>query len=199
MIFPLDISKEEVNSLPLRGYHGRITMVDKPDGLNRAIRELRRYDYIGFDTETKPAFRKGVYHHVALLQLAVSEMVYLVRLNRLGFPPVLQKFFSNEQIAKVGVSIRDDLVELNKLNQFEPAGIVELNTVAKDLGIKREGARNLTATFLGFRISKSQQTSNWERAQLSHKQQQYAATDAWVCHQIYDKLLRQGYVDNGGP
>ena len=95
---------------------------------------------------------------------------------------------------KVGISIRDDLTELKKLSDFNPKGIVELNTVAKELGVVREGARNLTATFLGFRISKSQQTTNWERADLTQKQQRYAATDAWVCYQIYHKLVRQGFV-----
>ena len=195
MIFPSDISKEEVNQLPLNSYPGKITVVDTYPHLVKALMALEKVPFIGFDTETKPAFRKGVYHHVALLQLATAEMVYLIRLNKLGFPEIVRELFENSDLLKVGVSIRDDLIDLNKISSFEPAGIVELNQVAKELGIKREGARNLTATFLGFRISKSQQTSNWERDALTHKQQRYAATDAWVCFQMYDKLLKQGWTD----
>ncbi|GJM27971.1 MAG: 3'-exoribonuclease [Cyclobacteriaceae bacterium] len=195
MIYPSDITKDEVNKLPLRGYRGNIKVVDTPKDLAVAIKELRQHQFLGFDTETKPAFQKGVYHQVALLQLAVSDCVYLIRLNKIGFSPVLRRLFSDQGIKKVGISIRDDLAELKKLSNFEPQGVVELNDVAKNLGVVREGARNLTATFLHFRISKSQQTSNWERDQLTLKQQRYAATDAWVCYQIYEKLLDQDQID----
>lgn len=196
MIFPADITKDQVNRLPLKEYRGKIQVVDNIMGLNKAVKMLDQYPYLGFDTETKPAFRKGVYHHVSLLQLAVKDMVFLVRLNKLGFPDILQELFFNRDRLKVGISIRDDLVELKKLADFNPDGIVELNEVAKDLGVVRQGARNLTATFLGFRISKSQQTSNWENERLSQKQQRYAATDAWVCFRIYDKLVKQGFLEN---
>lgn len=194
MIFPSHISKEQVNQLPLRRYEGSITLVDTKEDLRRAVSEIRRADFVGFDTETKPTFRKGAYHHVALLQVALRDKVFLIRLSKLGFPKSLQDIFRSQELAKIGISIRDDLIELQKLAPFEPYGIVELNDIAKDLGVIREGVRNLTAIFLGFRISKSQQTSNWERHQLTEKQQYYAATDAWVCHQIYSKLLRQGYL-----
>jgi len=196
MIFPADITKEEVNELPLHGYLGRIVIVDTTRGLSKAMKELEKTSFLGFDTETKPAFRKGVYHQVALLQLALAEQVFLIRLNKLGFSGALQELFSSNHLLKVGVSIRDDLAELQKLTSFEPRGVVELNQVAKGLGVVREGARNLTATFLGFRISKSQQTSNWEKDQLTTKQRRYAATDAWVCHQIYEKLSGLGYIKN---
>jgi len=195
MIFPSDITKEQVNRLPLKEYRGKVQIVDTIAGLSEALRTLEQYSYLGFDTETKPAFRKGVYHQVSLLQLAVKDIVFLVRLNKLGFPGILQKLFSENDYLKVGISIRDDLSELKKLANFQPRGIVELNEVAKDLGVVREGARNLAATFLGFRISKSQQTSNWENDRLSQKQQRYAATDAWVCYEIYDKLVKQGFLD----
>jgi ribonuclease D len=194
MIYPLNITKDEVNKLPLRGYRGDIQVVDTHQALSMAVKDIQRRHFLGFDTETKPAFRKGVYHQVALLQLAVAERVYLIRLNQLGFPQVLCKMFGNPGILKVGISIRDDLAELQKLARFNPTAIVELNEVAKNLGVVREGARNLTATFLHFRISKSQQTSNWERDQLTLKQRRYAATDAWICHQIYEKLLSQSLI-----
>ncbi|MDH3711257.1 MAG: 3'-5' exonuclease domain-containing protein 2 [Cyclobacteriaceae bacterium] len=194
MMFPENISKEEVNQLPLGKYEGPITVVDSKTALHRALRAIERSSFIGFDTETKPAFQKGVYHQVALLQLALADQVFLIRLSKIGFPTALRELFSESGKLKVGISIRDDLVELQKLANFRPHGIVELNEIAKDLGVLREGVRNLTATFLGFRISKSQQTTNWERDQLTEKQMYYAATDAWVCHEIYQKLFRQGYL-----
>ena len=196
MMFPENISRDEVNQLPLAKYEGPITIIDTPTGLYQALKEIKRSNYIGFDTETKPAFQKGVYHHVALLQLAVANRVFLVRLSKIGFPKPLQELFSEPTMLKVGISIRDDLLELQKLAKFSPGGIIELNDIAKELGVLREGVRNLTATFLGFRISKSQQTTNWERDQLTEKQMYYAATDAWVCHEIYSKLHRQGYLGN---
>ncbi len=196
MMFPENISKEEVNQLPLGKYEGPITVVDSKTSMYRALRAIERSSFIGFDTETKPAFHKGVYHQVALLQLALSDQVFLIRLSKIGFPAPLRELFSEPGKLKVGISIRDDLVELQKLANFRPHGIIELNDVAKDLGVLREGVRNLTATFLGFRISKSQQTTNWERAQLTEKQMYYAATDAWVCHEIYHKLFRQGYLSS---
>ncbi len=195
MIFPSDITKEQVNKLPLREYRGPIQIIDSQRALTGALKKLRQYPYVGFDTETKPAFKKGVYHYVSLLQLAVDDMVFLVRLNKLGFPNLLKELFRNQDYPKIGISIRDDLVDLNKLSKFSPGGIIELNEVAKELGVVREGARNLTATFLDFRISKSQQTSNWEKEKLSLKQQRYAATDAWVCFRIYQKLINQGFIE----
>lgn len=194
MMFPENISREEVNKLPLGKYEGPITIVDTRSGLYRALRAIERSSFVGFDTETKPAFQKGVYHKVALLQLALADQVFLIRLSKIGFPRALQELFSEPSRLKVGISIRDDLVELQKLALFNPDGIVELNEIAKNLGVLREGVRNLTATFLGFRISKSQQTTNWERDQLTEKQMFYAATDAWVCHEIYQKLFKQGYL-----
>ena len=196
MIFPENISKEEVNQLPLGRYEGPIKVIDDFNQLPLVLSEVQRSPFIGFDTETKPAFKKGVYHKVALLQLATAEQVFLIRLSKMGFPKPLQELFNNPALPKIGISIRDDLIEMQKRARFDPGGIIELNDVAKELGVVREGVRNLTATFLGFRISKSQQTSNWERDQLTEKQQYYAATDAWVCHQIYDKLVRQGFISS---
>jgi ribonuclease D len=194
MIFPQNITKEEVNDLPLGRYEGPIEVVEDYHRLTKILDHIASAPFIGFDTETKPAFKKGVYHQVALLQLATEQQVYLIRLSKLGFPKPLQELFRSPDLLKIGISIRDDLIEMQKLKRFNPEGIIELNDVAKQLGVIREGVRNLTATFLGFRISKSQQTSNWERDSLTEKQQYYAATDAWVCHEIYAKLVRQGFI-----
>ncbi|MGI9543976.1 MAG: 3'-5' exonuclease [Cyclobacteriaceae bacterium] len=193
-MFVKKILKQEVNQLPLQGYEGTIEVVEKSFEIQPAIKEIIAHPALGFDTETKPVFRKGVYHSVALMQVAIPEKVFLFRLNKIGFPTALRSLFEGQKLKKVGISIRDDLKDLQKLAPYQPQQVIELNQVAKDLGVQNEGARNLTAIFLGFRISKSQQTTNWERDQLTEQQLRYAATDAWVCLEIYQKLLYQGFI-----
>lgn len=193
-MFLKEISKEEVNELPVEKYEGELVLVTTHEQLKEALKEIYKHKVLGFDTETKPAFRKGEYNSVSLLQIAVEGIVYIIRLNLTGFTRELTRLFGDPSILKVGISIRDDIKELKKLREFEPDGIIELNTIAKSLEVKHEGVRNLSAVFLNIRISKTQQTTNWEREELNEKQLRYAATDAWVCLEIYNKLGYKGYV-----
>ncbi len=189
------ITKDQINELPLVRYEGEIVLIDTLDTLHQHLPDLKKDKYIGFDTESKPAFKKGVYNPVALLQIATSEKVYLIRTNLIGLPRPIIEIFENPDILKVGISIRDDIKDLQFLENFYPEGVIELNTLVIDLGIEQEGVRNLAGIILQGRISKNQQVSNWENEVLAEKQQVYAATDAWVCHAIYEKLLNQGYLD----
>lgn len=198
-MFSKQITKEEINELPLKRYEGKVRLVTDTEALDDALEHIRAYDFLGFDTETKPAFRKGVHHMVALLQIAIPDMVYLIRLNHLGFPRELAHLFTDERIQKVGISIRDDLRHLKQLGDkfhvhFEPENILELNDVAHEMGIEHAGVKKLTGIFMGFRVSKSQQTSNWENVELTEKQIRYAATDAWVCLEIYEKLRSLDHI-----
>ncbi|MGB3184056.1 MAG: 3'-5' exonuclease [Cyclobacteriaceae bacterium] len=193
-LFPKHITKEEVNELPLGRYEGKLAVISSSEKLQQAVDRIRSEQVIGFDTETKPTFRKGQYHHVSLLQVAVPGMVFLFRLNYLGMPKELRSIFEDPDITKVGIGIRDDLLEMQKLGSFKPQNVADLNTEVKSLGVKNAGVRNLSAIFLEFRISKSQQTSNWERDELTEKQLRYAATDAWVCLEIYNRLQDWGYL-----
>jgi len=167
--------------------------------LSSALKHIRQQETFGFDTETKPAFRKGVKHMVSLLQIAVPDMVYLIRLHYTGFTQELSDLFKDEHIAKVGISIRDDLKQLQELSlqhhlSFEFNNIIELNDIAQELGVEHAGVKKLTGIFMRFRVSKSQQTSNWENPKLTEKQIRYAATDAWVCLEIYEHLRSLGYI-----
>lgn len=191
-----EITKEAVNELPVEKYEGKLVLITTRDQIKASLTEILKHKVLGFDTETKPAFKKGEYNSVSLLQIATTEAVYLFRINLTGFTKELADIFTNPEILKAGISIRDDIKELQKLRDFEPAGIVELNTVAKELGVKHEGVRSLSAIFLQIRISKTQQTTNWERETLNEKQLRYAATDAWVCLEIYNQLLYKGFIDN---
>ena len=193
-MFQKEMTKEAVNELPIQRYEGKIVIVANEAQMEEALREIAQSPIVGFDTETKPAFRKGEYNSVSLLQIATDYAVYLFRLNLIGFPSELAAIFENRSILKTGISIRDDIKEMTKIRDFKPRNIVELNTVAQELEIRHAGVRRLAAIFLGVRISKAQQTTNWEREVLTPQQLVYAATDAWVCLEIYKKLENGGYV-----
>jgi ribonuclease D len=143
---------------------------------------------VGFDTETKPVFVRGHQNKVALMQIALQEKVFLIRINHTGLQDPIIEFLENEHIVKAGVALRDDIKALQRLKRFQPQGVVELADLAKKAGLEIEGVKKLTGLLLGFRISKSVQTSNWEAPTLNEKQISYAATDAWVCLEIFKKL-----------
>ncbi len=145
---------------------------------------------LGFDTETKPTFRKGKVNSPALLQLAGGESVYIFQLRKLPEPSSLAAILSAPSILKVGVAVRDDLIMLKRVFPFEGAGFVDLAEVVREYEIRTAGLRNMTANFLGFRISKNAQCSNWARESLTAKQIAYAATDAWVSREIHIRLDR---------
>ena len=187
-MFPNSISAEEVNNLPRKSFQGKIVLITEEADVAEAVEEIRNHQNVGFDTESRPTFRKGQFNHVALLQFAIPNKVFLFRINLTTLTPELISLLQDGSIKKLGIGLHDDLVALKKQKHFKPAGFVELHTFISPLGVINTGLRKLTAMILGFRISKGQQTSNWENERLSKAQQIYAATDAWVCLQMYDKL-----------
>lgn len=194
-MFEKRITKEDINELPLFKYEGKTVIAADEKQIDKAIFEIEKHDLVGFDTETKPTFRKGQFNHVALIQIAVPEKVYLLRIQHVGITNTLANFLSNDQISKVGIALDDDVLELNKRKRFNPGGFLDLNKIAPTLGIENIGARNLSALLLNFRISKNQQVSNWENPILTQHQIKYAATDAWICLEMYNKLSYWGYLN----
>lgn len=186
--FKSNITQEELNELPLKAFEGTIELITHENQLDKAFGEISRYPSVGFDTETRPVFVRGQQHKVALMQVATHHKVFVIRLKHTGMADEIIHFMQNESIHKVGVALRDDIKALQRLKRFKPGGIFELTELSKKAGIEAEGLKKLTALVLGFRISKSAQTSNWEADQLNDKQITYAATDAWVCLEIYRKL-----------
>lgn len=184
-MFKESITKEELTELPLKWFSGDIYVIDKPGQVDEVAEYLSAQQVIGFDTETRPSFKKGVVNKVSLLQLATLNDAFLIRVNKVGLPASLREILANPKIIKPGVAIRDDIKGLQELAQFNPGGFVELQDYAKDLGIQNFSLKKLTAIVLGFRISKSQQLSNWEADHLTEAQQIYAATDAWTALKIY--------------
>jgi ribonuclease D len=185
-----NISKDDIKSLPLQQFPGRILLIDDVSQLDFLHQKLVNKKLLGFDTETRPSFKKGKKHKVSLLQLATEDEAYLIRLNRVGLPESVISLFENESIKKIGLAIRDDINSLIQLRSFQPEGFIDLQQYVKKFDILDNGLKKLAANILGFRISKKQQTSNWEKEVLEDEQLIYAATDAWVCYRIY-KTLRE--------
>lgn len=185
-----NITSEELNQLPLRAFSGKVTLITDASMLTSIVKEIARHDVLGFDTETRPSFKRGQSYKVALLQLAVPNKVFLFRIHQTGLPDEIISLFENPDIIKAGVAIHDDIKALQKINKFQPVSFIELSTMAKASGLQVESVKKLAGLLLGFRISKSAQTSNWEASSLTDKQIEYAATDAWVCLEIYQHLKR---------
>ncbi len=184
------VEDEYLKSLPAGGFQGKILVVDNPGLLKEAGMLLANESILGFDTETRPSFKKGRYHRVALLQLATEDMAFLFRLNKVHLQGAVIKILENPAVTKVGVALRDDLNGLQKIMPLKPDGFVDLQQYVKQFGIEDNGLKKLVANILGFRISKRFQTSNWEQEVLSQEQLGYAATDAWACLEIYKTLIR---------
>lgn len=188
-VFASSISGEEIRELPLTAFSGEIIVVDDASAVPYALELLEGHDVLGFDTETKPAFKKGVINGIALLQLSSRDRAFIFRINKTGLTNDLASLLGNQNIIKVGAAIRDDIKSLQRLTSFAPGGFVELQEMVKHYDIEDSGLRKISAIVLGIHISKSQQVSNWERDVLSDNQLIYAATDAWVCLEIYRKLV----------
>jgi ribonuclease D len=187
-LFNESVTDDELRKLPLLQFEGKVFLVDSMQKFKRAIGDIGSPSLLGFDTETKPTFRKGSRHKVSLLQLADSNRAWLFRLNMIGLPTELTDLLADKDIIKTGVAIHDDIKALRSLTQFEPGGFIDLQNIVADHGIKQLGLKKLSAIILGYSISKSQQVSNWEAQALTEAQQLYAATDAWVCRRIYQAL-----------
>lgn len=184
----ISISKEQLAALPTSSYTGRIVVVDDIKDADSAVEDLRKRGVIGFDTETRPAFRKGQLHNVALLQLYAHDVCYLFRLNKIGLPASLQYLLEDPEVIKVGLSTHDDFHNLRRQYELAPAGFVELQNYVGKWNITDLSLTKINAILFGERLSKSQRLSNWEADTLTPPQQTYAALDAVACVRIYEYL-----------
>lgn len=189
------MQKDEINERPIKKYEGIVHLIRSEAELPEAVRLLEKESLLGFDTETRPAYRKGESYPPALLQLAGANEVFVFQLKFTGLPRPLLGILANSDIIKAGVSLNHDISELRNLAQFEPAGFVDIGNLAKKNGIQNHGLRGLAAVLLGFRISKSAKTSNWGSNELTPSQIRYAATDAWVGRELYLEMQK---IDHRG-
>lgn len=183
------ITKQELSALPMENYTGRIFLIDSEEKVIEAAESLRKEKILGFDTETKPSFKRGQTNNVALLQLSTHSETYLIRLNMVGLPEPIKAVLEDGSILKIGVSIHDDFHNLRKLYELTPAGFVDLQSFVKGFKIADNSLARIYAILFGMRISKGQRLTNWEAEELTAHQQAYAALDAIACIRIYEHLL----------
>lgn len=190
-MFKPKIAPEEIDSLDLIAYGGRISVITEPGAeLDHAIEYLRHQRFIGFDTETKPVFQANQPHrHTALLQLSGEDEAFLFRLHSLGLPQEIADIMSDPHITKIGAAVYDDIRGLQHYCRFNQHRFLDLQTFSTQYGIEDKSLKKLTAIILGRKLSKKEQCSNWEANILSESQQLYAATDAWICVRLYKALL----------
>ena len=194
-----EISSQELVALPIRRYEGEVVLVSAPEALERALADIGAERVVGFDTETRPAFRKGESYPPCLAQVATANAVYLFQLQRQDFSDAIARLLGARGIVKVGVSVAEDLRQLKQLYPFEVASVIDAGAVARQHGLRQTGLRNLAAIFLGIRIPKGKRTSNWAAPRLSAAQIVYAATDAWACRELYLCYERLGLVRDQAP
>ena len=188
--------KKEIGALPVASFEGRIIVVQSETESDKAVSYLLSQQILGIDTETRPSFRKGQTHQVALLQVSTVDTCFLFRLNMIGITESIKRLLEDCSVIKVGLSLKDDMHQLSKRADFTPGMFIELQHEVKKIGIKDMSLQKIYANLFSKRISKGQQLSNWEADTLTPQQKAYAATDAWACIMIYNELnelKRNGY------
>lgn len=198
-IYMASITKQELSQLPCEEFKGAVKVIDSIDDISSAIKTLSESDIIGFDTETRPSFKRGQLHNVSLLQLSTRKECFLFRLNKIGFPDQLKSILENPDILKIGLSIHDDFHKLNRLRPTRPESFIDLQNYVKKFRIADNSLTKIYAIVFGKRISKGQRLTNWEADKLSANQQAYAALDAVACIDIYEYLQTGGFDPTKSP
>lgn len=197
--FSIAIDKHLITDMPTVTFDGAITVIESADDVAEAVNYLKRQSIVGFDTETKPNFKKGVTNRVSLIQVSTEDRSFLFRINKTGFTPELKEFMETEEVLKVGLSLKDDFHMLHRIGEFEPKNFIELQEMVKTFHITDLSLQKIYAILFGGRISKGQRLTNWEAQRLSGAQMVYASIDAWACQRIYKLLSSGGFVPENSP
>lgn len=198
-MYIVSIEKQDINKMPTVYYPGRIHIINAISQVENAVATLRASGIIGFDTETRPCFRRGERHSVALLQLATDSDAFLFRVNKTGIPAPLKEFLEDSDCVKIGLSTTDDFHQLARVSDVQPDGFVELQQLVKQYSIQDMSLQKIYAILFQQKISKNQQLTNWEAPQLTEAQQRYAAIDAWACMKIYQYLMSGAFIPEQSP
>ena len=178
--------KAQISSLPVAQFPGRIIVILTPGETEKAVRYLLSQPILGFDTETRPSFKRGHQHKVSLLQVSTPDTCFLFRLNHTGLTPALINLLEDRTVKKIGLSWHDDVNSLNKIGEFKTGSFIDIQDLVRELGIEDLSLQKLYANLFNQKISKR----HWEADILSDKQKMYAATDAWACIMIYEEIIR---------
>lgn len=184
------ISKDEISKFPLATFKGRIITIQSKEEAIKAVDYLNEYQALGFDTETRPAFRKGQTNKISLMQVSTDDTCFLFRLNLIDIPDCLDNILINPEIKKIGLSLKDDFSAIRKRKDLKLDGFIELQSYVKKFGIEDSSLQRIYAILFAEKISKGQRLTNWDATILTEAQQKYAALDAWACLRIYEKLKK---------
>lgn len=190
-MFSKKITKEQITLLPVEEFKGRIIVIQSLNEVEKAVGYLSRFQTVGFDTETRPSFKKGTTHKVALMQISVEDTCFLFRLNFIDMPGCLAEFLVNPGIAKIGLSLKDDFSAMRRRTDLAPAGFFDLQNYVGKFGIEDVSLQKIYAIIFNKKISKGQRLTNWEADILSEAQKKYASLDAWACLRIYNFLQKE--------
>lgn len=182
--------KHAITNLPTITFPGRIITIVSPEETGKAVNYLLESDILGVDTETRPAFKKGEQHKVALLQVSTHDTCFLFRLKYTGITSAILRLLENKEIPMIGLSLHDDILSLHKSIDFKPGHFIDLQDVVGDLGIQDQSLQKIYANLFSRKISKRQRLTNWDAPVLTEKQKTYAATDAWTCINLYEEICR---------
>lgn len=185
------ITKEAIAQLPVEEFTGRIFVIDTLKEAEKTVDYLSGFQMVGFDTETRPSFKKGQRYKISLMQISTEDTCFLFRLNRIDIPDPLEDFLANPDVLKIGLSLHDDFGAMHKRKEVQPANFLDLQSFVKPFGIEDASLQKIYAILFGKKISKGQRLTNWEADILSDSQKKYAALDAWACLQIYNQLKKQ--------
>lgn len=197
--YTLSIAKEQISTLPVTTFKGDIFLIDTPQSACEAVEYLNTQSVIGFDTETKPSFKKGTPNKMALMQLSTMDRCYLIRLCAIGIIEPLADLLQNPDILKIGLSVHDDFHVMHRSSDITPQGFIDLQQMVKDYHISDISLQKIYAIIFGEKISKSQRLTNWEAQSLTLPQQTYAAIDAWACLKIYKQLISGAFDPSSSP
>lgn len=180
--------KKRLAELPVVLFPGKIVVVQSESEAAKAVDFLLSCELLGVDTETRPSFKKGQMHKVALLQVSTPEICFLFRLNLIGLCSDVVRLLSNTTVPMVGLSWHDDLCMLQRRQEFTPGKFIDIQNMVERIGIHDLSLQKLYANLFGQKISKRQRLTNWDADVLTDKQKAYAATDAWACINLYQEI-----------
>lgn len=194
----ISISKEQLSKLPTVSFPGNITVVDTVERAKSAVEYLKTQKIVGFDTETKPSFKRGKTNKVSLMQISTDSQCFLFRLKKIGID-CLKDFIEDGNVIKIGLSLKDDFNVMHRTSEFTPSGFVDLQTFVKKFKIKDLSLQKIYGIIFSERISKSQRLSNWDAVELTLSQKLYASMDAWACLRIYNHLMSGNFMPEKSP
>ncbi len=187
-------SKEQINLLDPFERLGldRIRLISSAKEAEKACAELAAAPHLGFDTESKPTFRVGeVSDGPHIVQLATPEQAWVFQLHEPGCRAPVAELLALQGVTKAGFGLGDDRKRITAKLGVEPGGVLELNTVFRERGYRKDmGVKGAVAILFNRRYLKSKKaaTSNWANPRLTEAQLVYAANDAWAAIRVFQAL-----------